>query len=1577
MNLSFPTKKLFLFTLSFLFSFYGICNTHTGDNVILSNTLTDLSNDLACMPVWVINELDADTAGTDTMEFVELYDGGVGNSPMDGMVLVFYNGSNNLSYAAYDLDGQITDANGYFVIGNAAVPNVSIVIPSNGLQNGADAVGLFTGDGTSFPNGSAVSTVDIIDAMVYDTNDSDDPDLLVLLNAGEGQVNEDGAGDKDAHSSQRIPNGSGGARNTSTYAQLLPTPGAVNIDPNGPSFIINELDADTAGTDTMEFVELYDGGSGNSSLDGMVLVFFNGSNNLSYASYDLDGQTTNANGYFVIGNAAVPNVSLVIPSNGLQNGADAVALYTGDGTNFPNGSVVSTVDIIDAMVYDTNDSDDPELLVLLNAGESQVNEDGAGDKDAHASQRIPNGSGGARNTSTYAQLIPTPGAENIEPVMMPDFIINELDADTAGTDTMEFVELYDGGVGSASLDGLVLVFYNGSNNLSYASYDLDGQTTSAEGYFVIGNAAVPNVSLVISSNGLQNGADAVGLYAGDATNFPSGSVVTTTNLIDAIVYDTNDSDDPDLLVLLNAAEPQLNEDESGNKDEHSLQRFENGTGGARNTSTYVPAIPTPGASNTNATEPVTLVINEVDADTAGTDTLEFVELFDGGSGNTSLSGFVVVVYNGNGDTSYNAFDLDGFSTNNEGYFVMGNAAVLNVSLVLGSNSFQNGADAVALYSGNDTDFPNGTPVTTTNLVDALVYDTNDADDPELLILLNAGEAQINEGELGDKDGHSNQRIPNGLGGARNTATYTQATPTPGTENGAVIPPPEPISILAARNAAVSELVTISGVLTVSDQFSGSAYLQDSTAGIAIFDQLVHGDGAFTIGDSITVTGTRSVFNDQVQISSVSSAENNGLPNVPITPLTITLSELVNHPAELVRILDPAFPAPGDILFGNSNYILNDVSGPGELRIDNDVAAIVGLGQPESCIEIIGVVGRFFEIYQLLPRLQADMSCAGPYVPPTPPISVPNNKTLDVVTWNIEWFGDESNSPPSGDPNSDAIQKDAAKAVIIALDADIYAVQEISDDVLFAQMVSELPGYDFVLSTAVSRPNDPGVKQKVGFIYNTATVNMLSTKILLESIHPLYNGGDDSALVGYPSTTDRFYASGRMPFLMTADVTIDGETEQYNVVALHARANSSNDPQNRYDMRKYDVEVLKDSLDVQYPNENLILMGDYNDDVDETVADIPSTITSYEDYSADVVNYSIVTRALSDAGLRSFVFRENMIDHIAITDELDDNYINQSERVHYEFYDNTYTETASDHFPVSARFQIKAFELVASSSTNATCNGVADGTASIVVSGGITPYSYIWDDGQTTATAVGLAPGTYGVTVTDALGSEFVELFMIEEPDAIEFTSSDNTTVYDGYAPASCATLEIANVQGGTAPYTYEWSTGETTTSIEVCPEESTLYTITVTDANGCSESTTIEVDVIDVSCGNNPNNPKVEICHNGRTRCVSQNAVQAHLNHGDTLGSCENSNEVFITQLRIHPNPVRDNLNLRLRLNRAAPVHFMVYDFYGNMVFESQEQLNSGRNDLTYNLDNLNQGLYILKVIADGELKKVRLLIKI
>ncbi|OFY19297.1 MAG: hypothetical protein A2W98_00580 [Bacteroidetes bacterium GWF2_33_38] len=177
-----------------------------------------------------------------------------------------------------------------------------------------------------------------------------------------------------------------------------------------------------------------------------------------------------------------------------------------------------------------------------------------------------------------------------------------------------------------------------------------------------------------------------------------------------------------------------------------------------------------------------LIINEVDIDQTSTDTNEFIELFDGGTGNTSLDGFVIVLYNGSGDVSYNAIDLDGYNTDNNGYFVIGSATVSNVDLVsFTSSNLQNGPDAVALYYDDATSFPTSTPVTAINLIDAIVYGTSDA--PNLTaVLLNSGELFVNENMNGKSTTESMQRIPNGTGGERNTSTYLAVYPTPGTEN---------------------------------------------------------------------------------------------------------------------------------------------------------------------------------------------------------------------------------------------------------------------------------------------------------------------------------------------------------------------------------------------------------------------------------------------------------------------------------------------------------------------------------------------------------------------------------------------------------------------------------------------------------------------------------------------------------------------------------------------------------------------------------------------------------------------------
>ncbi len=148
--------------------------------------------------------------------------------------------------------------------------------------------------------------------------------------------------------------------------------------------------------------------------------------------------------------------------------------------------------------------------------------------------------------------------------------INEVDADQTGTDVTEFVEIRSDSP-NFSLEGYVVVFYNGSDDESYKTVDLTGYVTDAEGYFIIGSSGTPGVDISIgTSNTIQNGPDAIAIHQDDASNFPNGTPVTNANLIDAIVYGTNDDDDPELLAGLDQT-VQWDEDLNGNKDTESIQ----------------------------------------------------------------------------------------------------------------------------------------------------------------------------------------------------------------------------------------------------------------------------------------------------------------------------------------------------------------------------------------------------------------------------------------------------------------------------------------------------------------------------------------------------------------------------------------------------------------------------------------------------------------------------------------------------------------------------------------------------------------------------------------------------------------------------------------------------------------------------------------------------------------------------------------------------------------------------------------------------------------------------------------------
>jgi hypothetical protein len=137
------------------------------------------------------------------------------------------------------------------------------------------------------------------------------------------------------------------------------------------------------------------------------------------------------------------------------------------------------------------------------------------------------------------------------------------------------------------------------------------------------------------------------------------------------------------------------------------------------------------------------------------------------------------------------------------------------------------------------------------------------------------------------------------------------------------------------------------------------------------------------------------------------------------------------------------------------------------------------------------------------------------------------------------------------------------------------------------------------------------------------------------------------------------------------------------------------------------------------------------------------------------------------------------------------------------------------------------------------------------------------------------------------------------------------------------------------------------------------------------------------NCGNN--NDKVLICHNGITLCVSQNAVQAHLNHGDFLGSCEDpgigskgpTGENNFTPDKYNlsqnfPNPFNPETNINFSIPENTFVSLKVYDITGKEVANLvNENMNAGIHAVVWNASEQTSGVYFYK-IETGNFSEVK-----
>ena len=283
--------------------------------------------------------------------------------------------------------------------------------------------------------------------------------------------------------------------------------------------------------------------------------------------------------------------------------------------------------------------------------------------------------------------------------------------------------------------------------------------------------------------------------------------------------------------------------------------------------------------------------------------------------------------------------------------------------------------------------------------------------------------------------------------------------------------------------------------------------------------------------------------------------------------------------------------------------------------------------------------------------------------------VGNDTLCDVACWNVEWFGDASQGP-----TNEVTQYNNIKTVISNTEIDVWGLCEVSDASTFYNLLNELPSYQGVLSTYSQT-------QKTALIWNKELFELMS-----------------SALITDPNNSDFYnaFASGRYPF----EVVLRAKTYPFDSVyfyVVHLKANSGSADQASYNRRANASSYLQQFLNSQRANKKIIVLGDFNDDIDQSVVKINgSYLTSpYENFKNDSTRYFFPSKQLSLAGETTYPNYTpiNMIDHVLTSRVLSDSfYVKQSAAVLKQFSAqiSNYLSTTSDHYPVLVRFNLKRY-----------------------------------------------------------------------------------------------------------------------------------------------------------------------------------------------------------------------------------------------------------------------------------------------
>lgn len=285
-------------------------------------------------------------------------------------------------------------------------------------------------------------------------------------------------------------------------------------------------------------------------------------------------------------------------------------------------------------------------------------------------------------------------------------------------------------------------------------------------------------------------------------------------------------------------------------------------------------------------------------------------------------------------------------------------------------------------------------------------------------------------------------------------------------------------------------------------------------------------------------------------------------------------------------------------------------------------------------------------------------------------AVAPDANLDAVTWNLLGYGTGFTGP------SDTLQQTKNIIhVIDSLDADLYAFQEVAGQRDLNKVVNQMEKFKGFVADFVPQ------SQKMAIAYNTNTIDSLQAG----SIKNVANISNND--------WSYYWAGGRIPLYFRFNYTFQGTTKEFYAVVIHGKAHTG-DKTEAYKRRKEAANGLYTYLQNNEPDANIIMLGDYNDDVDQSIysdsqGDHPKT--PYYNFVNDTQNFEVITKKFSDAGESASVNYSDIVDHITMSDELFNFYVDNSTNIYEEpqSFITNYGITTSDHLPVSAAFDITA------------------------------------------------------------------------------------------------------------------------------------------------------------------------------------------------------------------------------------------------------------------------------------------------